>query len=114
MNIVSLKGQNMDLTDAIKTYVEQKLGSVDHLVSGLVPAVEARVEVGKSTHHHKNGPFMRCEVNLVIPGATLRTESEQEDLYAAIDESIGDLKRQLTERKDAMQERHRGPRPDKA
>lgn len=111
MNIVSLKGQNMDLTDAIKAYVEQKLAALDKMASG--PAVEARVEVGKSTHHHKNGPFMRCEVNLVVPGGSLRAEEEREDLYEAIDTAAANLQRQLVARKEGMQDRHRGPRADK-
>lgn len=102
----------MDLTDAIKTYVGDKLGALDNLASD--PSVEARVEVGKSTTHHKNGPFMRCEVNLSVPGASLRAEVEKEDLYEAIDVATADLKRQLVERKDSLQDRHRGPRADKA
>ncbi len=101
----------MDLTDAIKAYVAEKLNALDNLAAD--PSVEARVEVGKSTTHHKNGPHMRCEVNLSVPGASLRSEEEREDLYEAIDVATADLKRQLVERKDALQDRHRGPRPDK-
>ncbi len=112
MNIVSLKGLNMDLTDAIKAYVETKLTALDKLVEGFGEAVQARVEVGKTTHHHKNGPYYRCEVNLSLPGRDLRAEEEREDLYEAIDVTADELKRQLVDAKERQQGRH-APRPDK-
>lgn len=63
-------------------------------------AVEARVEVGKITEHHKKGNIFRAEVNLTLPGSMLRAEEESDDLYAALDLVHDELKRQIISFKD--------------
>ena len=113
MQIASLKTTNMDMTDAIRAYVTEKVAALDKLAEGFEPAASISIEVGKSSNHHNKGPFMRCEMNLSIPGAMLRSEEEREDLYEAIDVAQGDLKRQLKEHKDRLKDLHRGPRPGK-
>jgi len=113
MQITSIKATNMDLTDAIRAYVTDKVSALDKLVEGFEPAASISVEVGKSTNHHNKGPFMRCEMNLSIPGVMLRSEQEQEDLYEAVDVAQADLKRQIKEHKDRLIDKNRGPRPGK-
>ena len=113
MQVTSIKATNMDMTDAIRAYVEEKVSALDKLVEGYEPAASISVEVGKSSNHHNKGPFMRCEMNLSIPGVMLRSEEEREDLYEAIDVAQGDLKRQLKDHKERLIEKNRGPRPGK-
>ncbi len=110
MNI-SLKASNMELTDAIRVYAEEKAASLEKFIHEDSAALV--MEVGKSTHHHNKGPFMRCEMNLTLPGAMLRAEEEREDLYEAMDAVRDELKRQILDRKERQVDAHRGARPDK-
>ncbi len=104
----------MDLTDAIKSYVEEKLESIEKLCVDFGEAVEIRIEVGKSTRAHAKGPYYRAEFQLSLPGEVLRAEEEQENLYAAIDEVKDQLRRQVKNYKDKLQDRtQRATRPDK-
>ena len=90
MKIV-IKGTNLELTDALKSYVEEKVG---HLERYWDEILEARVELDRSTHHQTG--FFRCEVNLDVPQKhVLRAESVQPDLYAAIDAVIPKLREEI-------------------
>ena len=95
MKIV-IKGTNLELTSALKSYVNEKIGHLEHFSAEIM---EARVELGTSTHHQKG--FFRCEVNLDMPHMeVIRAESTESDLYAAIDLTVPKLKEQI--------ERHKG------
>lgn len=107
----SLKTSNIELTDAIRAYAEEKALSLEKFIHEDSAALV--MEVGKSTNHHNKGPFMRCEMNLTLPGVMLRAEEEREDLYEAIDAVRDELKRQILDRKERQVDAHRGARPDK-
>lgn len=94
MRITDLLGTYIDVTDAIRNYVETKVGSLEKLCEGYSPC-DVHIEVGKTGEHHNKGKIWRAEFTMAIPGTTLRAESLEEDLYAAIDEAKDDLKRQL-------------------
>ena len=114
MRIISFKGTNMDLTDAIKNYVEEKVEAVEKLCLDFEPAAEIRIEVGKSSLHHAKGPHYRAEMQLSVPGEVLRAEEEDENLYAAIDTVKDQLRRQVKSYKDRLKDRvQRAARPDK-
>ncbi len=114
MRIVALKGTGLELTDAIKKYIDEKVETLLPLCDSFDPADELRVEVGKMTQHHANGPFFRAEMQLHVPGQELRAVEEAEDLYEAIDLAKDHLKRQLKEYKDRLVDRtQKGPRPGK-
>jgi len=90
---ISILGTNMDLTPALKDYVEEKIGGLDKFYDGIL---EARVDVGITTKHHQKGEIYRAEVNLEVPQKhVLRAESVKEDLYVAINEVKKDLQRQI-------------------
>jgi putative sigma-54 modulation protein len=99
MRITEIKGTNMELTEAIKQYVDKKLGSLDKLTEKYSPC-DAAVEVGKTSQHHQKGEVFYAEFNLNIPGTNLRATSTKDDLYAAIDDAKDELKRQLVDRKE--------------
>ena len=114
MRIISLKATNMDLTDAIRAYVDEKVEHLRKLCGDFDPADDLKVEVGKSTQHHAKGPFYRAEMHLVLPGKELRAEYEGEDLYAAIDNVKDQLRRQITDYKNRLKDKsQRVPRPGK-
>ncbi len=100
MQISTIVGVNMELTDAITQYAEERATSLEKYTSHIEPAVQMRIEVGKTTNHHAKGPYFRAEFILSIPGDTLRAEVIGEDLYQAIDDAKDEIKRQLLDIKE--------------
>lgn len=99
MRITEIKATNMELTDAIREYVEKRLSSLAKMCERYSPC-DVAVEVGKTTQHHQKGDVLFAEFNLTIPGEVLRATSTKDDLYAAIDDAKDQLKRQLVDRKE--------------
>lgn len=97
---IKIKATNMELTDALKAYVEEKINSVEKFT---VPHEEevplAEVEIGKTTKHHNVGDVFRAEVNLSVRGRGYRAVSEKNDLYAAIDDVRNELVREINSAK---------------
>lgn len=98
MNI-NIKATTIELTPAIKAYVEEKVAMLGKLIDPADTSAHADVEVGQTTKHHQSGDVFRAEINLHVAGANLRAESERDDLYAAIDEAKDELMRQLRKEK---------------
>ena len=103
MRIIEIIGTNMELTEAIRSYVEEKLGTLVKMTEKYSPC-DVAVDVGKTSTHHAKGDVWKAELMLTIPGGTLRAESVKDDLYAAIDDANDELKRQLVERKERAQQ----------
>lgn len=72
----------MELTDNIKSYIDEKIGGLDKYWDKII---DANVEVGLINKHHQSGNIYRCEVNLRVPGKMLRVKKTEKDLYKAID-----------------------------
>jgi putative sigma-54 modulation protein len=98
MRITELRAQNIELTEAIRTYVEEKILSLEKFTEGWSPC-DATVDIGKTSEHHQKGDIWRAAVTVKIPGGTLRVERIKDDLYAAIDTAKDDLRRQILDRK---------------
>lgn len=112
MRIETIKATNMELTPAIRKYVEEKLDYIAKLLPDHGEVV-ANVEVGKTTRHHQKGDVMRCEVNVLVKGDMLRVEKIEPDLYKAIDKVKDHLARMVVEWKERGVEKHRISRPGK-
>ncbi len=110
---IKIKATAIELTDAIRQYVDERMESIAKLVDDYDAAAMVEVEVGKSTQHHNKGPYMRAEINLTFLGNLFRSVEEREDLYEAIDVCKDEVRRQLVEHKDRAKDEQRAPRPDK-
>ena len=108
-----IKTSGIEMTDAIRQYVDERMLTIAKLVDGYDDGAIAEVEVGKSTQHHNKGPYMRAEINLTFLGNLFRSTEEREDLYEAIDVSKDEVRRQLVEHKDRAKDDQRAPRPGK-
>lgn len=99
---INIKSTNLDLTPALKEYIEEKIGSLVKFLTRFDAegAVESRVEVGRTTRHHHKGPVFRAEVNIDVPGKVLRAEAEDLDIRTAIDEVKDKLKREAEKYKE--------------
>jgi putative sigma-54 modulation protein len=97
---IDIKGTNLELTQAIKDYVNEKIGSLEKFFDQIL---EAKVEVGLTTKHHQKGKIFRAEANLEVPQKhIIRAEAEREDLYMAINEVKDELQIQLKKYKEKM------------
>lgn len=88
----------MDLSEAIRQYVEKRLRKVESLVKPAEDEV-ARVEIGKITAHHGKGDVFRAEINIQYAGELHRAVSEKDDLYAAIDDARDEMVREIKSKK---------------
>lgn len=86
----NIKATNMELTPAIDNYVNKKLKSIEKIVTRS-EEVNAYVEVGKTTNHHKQGDYFKAEFDMEIDGEKFFTTAERSDLYKAIDEAKDQL-----------------------
>lgn len=91
---------NIELTDALASYVEEKINSVEKFsVAHEEETPVVSVEIGKSTNHHRSGDVFRAEANMMVRGKKFRATSSKSDLYAAIDDLREELIRELTSHK---------------
>lgn len=98
MNIDTLT-KNIDMTDAIRAYIEEKMASLEKILTDIEP-VSLRVEVGKPSQHHRSGEVFYAEANLKAGKLELRAEATREDLYVAINEVKEDLQLQISKIKE--------------
>lgn len=100
MNI-NIKATNMELTGAISDYVNKRLASVEKFSKS--GEMTGYVEVGKTTNHHKQGDVYKAEFSIDINGEHFFANSEQSDLYAAVDDAKEEIARAVTHNKDRKQ-----------
>ena len=100
MNL-NVSGHHVEVTPAIRTYVKNKLERVtrhfDHVIDAHVILTVEKLR-------------QKAEVTLHVSGKDLHCESEEEDLYAAIDLLADKLDRQVLRYKDKLQDKTRGPK----
>jgi putative sigma-54 modulation protein len=93
MNL-SVSGHHLDVTPALRSYVQEKIGRVrrhfDHVIDAHV--ILTANKLGR-----------KAEVTLHVPGKDLHCECEDGDLYAAIDVLADKLDRQVLKYKDKLQ-----------
>ncbi|OJI09190.1 MAG: ribosomal subunit interface protein [Candidatus Vogelbacteria bacterium CG10_big_fil_rev_8_21_14_0_10_49_38] len=100
----NIKATGVELTAALKAYVDDKMSMLDKFVGGYED-VYADVEIGKRTKHHKTGDWFFAEANLYLSGRAARQVNEEADLYAAIDkmkDGLAALVRNREKRKNTL------------
>ena len=97
---IKITVKNIELTDAIQSYVEEKIHSVEKFaVAHDNEDIIVSVEIGKTTNHHRSGDVFNAEATTRVRGKTFRATSTKEDLYAAIDDLREELVRELNSHK---------------
>lgn len=99
---VTVKGKQIDLTDSLKHYVNEKMSKIpryfDHIISA-----EVCLSLERNWHV--------AEVTVFGEGFDMRGEEKSKDMYNSIDRVIEKLERQLKKQKGKVGVRHsaRGP-----
>lgn len=99
MNLL-LSGQHVDLTPAIKDYVEKK---AERVIRHFDRIIDIAVILGVEQPSAKDKRH-RAEVNLRVKGQVFHMDQYAEDLYAAIDLLFDKLDRQVVRHKDKVQD----------
>ena len=100
MKITTLKFTGIDITDAVKDYLEKKMAQLDKYLAHVDTPHKLFVELAKTTEHHKSGKIFYAEADIVIPSGHLRATAESYDITDAIDILKEELTRQLKSLKD--------------
>lgn len=92
----------MALTPALKTFVEQKIGTLGKFISHPDGGIQAWVEIGLTTKGQKSGDIYRAEVQIPVPHIDkgVRVEARHTDLYTAIENAKDLMKIELQKTKD--------------
>lgn len=96
---LNITGHHVDLTDSLKEYVSTKLEKLERHFDHI-----SNVQVTLSVQKLRQ----IAEATLHISGADIHATAEQEDMYAAIDQLIDKLDRQILKHKEKNVDRLHG------
>lgn len=103
---INLQGKNLEVTEAIKEYVERRVTNLEKLLSKIEDNggdVTVHFEVSKNTNHHKGGMVFSANCSINIKGEKFYASIDEEDLYQAIDTVKENLFREISKNKDRKQ-----------
>ncbi|HEU4460417.1 MAG TPA: ribosome-associated translation inhibitor RaiA [Methylibium sp.] len=104
MNL-TISGHHLEVTPSLREYVLTKL---DRVTRHFDQVVDINVLLSVENQKEKERR-QRAEVNLHVKGKDIFVESAHQDLYAAIDELMDKLDRQVCRHKDRLQDHHHAP-----
>ena len=117
MNI-DIKTKNITLNQPLTVFcrkvaseLEKFLNVLEDTGSGMGATAKGWIEIGKTTLHHRKGPYFRAECQIFLPGRNIRAEAESEDLRQAVNQVRDEVQRQLKAYKEkSIARRKRGQR----
>ncbi|MEI7025654.1 ribosome hibernation-promoting factor, HPF/YfiA family [Paenibacillus sp. y28] len=96
----NIRGENIELTAALKDYAEKKIGRLEKYFEA-PPTSEVNIKL--SVVRNLQG----IEVTIPLPGVLLRAEVKHEDMYASIDLVTEKLERQIRKHKTKVNRKFR-------
>ncbi|MEK3733204.1 MULTISPECIES: ribosome hibernation-promoting factor, HPF/YfiA family [Paenibacillus] len=96
----SIRGQQIEVTEALKDYVDKKLSRLEKYFDA-PPASEGYVTLSVIRGLHT------VEVTIPLPGVVLRAEHRSDDMYASIDAVVDKLERQIRKHKTKLNRKFR-------
>lgn len=97
----NIRGENIEVTPAIREYVEKKVGKIERYFDD-VPEANAHVNVRTYSNN-----TAKAEVTIPLPYITLRAEETSQDLYGSIDLVVDKLERQIRKYKTKINRKAR-------
>ncbi|MGT2888255.1 ribosome-associated translation inhibitor RaiA [Streptococcus didelphis] len=97
----SIRGENIEVTDAIRNYVESKLAKIEKY---FVEDNEIDTRVNLKVYREKTA---KVEVTIHLDSVTLRAEDVSQDMYGSIDLVVDKIERQIRKNKTKIAKKHR-------
>ncbi|MGI6227468.1 MAG: ribosome hibernation-promoting factor, HPF/YfiA family [Peptococcales bacterium] len=88
---INIKGKNLEVTPALREYVEKRVGKIQKYFEGELREATVTLVVERELH--------RIEVTVPLNGYILRGEEETTDMYTSIDNVVDKLERQVRKHK---------------
>jgi putative sigma-54 modulation protein len=101
-----IQGKNIEITDAIRDYVHQKIEKAINHFQNLTTEVDVHLSVARNP---RINPRQTAEVTVYANGAVVRAEESSENLYASIDMVANKITRQMRKYKEKRQEKSKTP-----
>ena len=101
-----IQGKNIEITDAIREYVSQKIEKAVNHFQTLTTEVDVHLSVARNP---RINPKQTAEVTIYVNGAVVRAEESSENLYASIDLVANKIARQLRKYKEKRHEKQHTP-----
>jgi putative sigma-54 modulation protein len=95
-----IHGKNIDITDAIRDYVHQKIEKAANHFQNITHEVDVHLSVARNP---RINPRQSAEVTIYANGSVIRAEESSENLYASIDLVADKIARQLRKYKERRQ-----------
>lgn len=95
---LTVRGKNLDVTDALKDHVQKRIGKVDKYFEFDTDALVS-LSVERGLH--------KVEVTVGVNGMILRAEEATGDMYASIDMVVDKLERQIAKYKTRINRKAR-------
>ncbi|MDB2619014.1 ribosome-associated translation inhibitor RaiA [Litoricolaceae bacterium] len=96
---ISISGHQLDVTDALKSYVTEKLDRIERHAEHIT-----KVEITLTVEKQRQ----KAEGNVHVAGADVHASAEHDDMYAAIDAMADKLDRQLVKHREKTISRMHG------
>jgi putative sigma-54 modulation protein len=104
MNL-TISGHHLEVTPALRNYVTSKL---DRITRHFDQVVDVKVLLSIENQKEKERR-QRAECNIHVKGNDMFAESSHSDLYAAVDELMDKMDRQVVRHKDKVQNHQHQP-----
>ena len=96
---INLTGHHVDITPAIRSYVESKFTRLERHFDNMT-SIQVILSVEKERQ--------KAEASIMVNKGNIYADSQHEDMYAAIDSLIDKLDRQVKKHKEKLTDHHRG------
>lgn len=96
---INITGHHVDITPALRAYVEEKLERLERHFDNITNA-HVILEIEKDRQ--------KAEATIHVSRGQVYADSEDENMYAAIDSLADKLDRQIKKHKEKLKNHHRG------
>ncbi|MGF1493867.1 MAG: ribosome hibernation-promoting factor, HPF/YfiA family [Microcoleaceae cyanobacterium] len=98
-----IQGKNLEITDALRDYVQQKVSKAVNHFQQLAMEVDVNLSVA---YNPRINPKQTAEVTIYANGTVIRAQESSENLYASIDMVSDKIARQLRKYKEKRNSKH--------
>lgn len=99
---IDIKATNLELTPAIRAYIEEKIGSLERFLKRFETKseIEVFIEIARTTKHHRHGNVLYAEAVIPLGKKILRAEHSDWDIRVAIDKIKDKLQQEIKKYKE--------------